>query len=378
MTPFGFGNLILSGLVFLALLPAPVLAADQTPVREMIGQMLLVGFRGTSVGSDAPILRDIREHNLGGVILFDRDVQLQNPERNIQSPEQVKALTASLQANARTPLFIAVDQEGGKVRRFREDRGFAFSPSAKSMGQGAPAQTRLEGERTGKLLAELGVNLNFAPVVDVDVNPASPAIGKLERSFSSDPDLVALHAGAFCQGLLSQGVLPCLKHFPGHGSATVDSHLGLTDVSKTWTPAELRPYEMLIPLEASPLIMTGHLFLRQFDDVHPSTLSRAVLTGLLRQRLGFGGVIVSDDMQMRAIADHYGQAEAILLAVEAGVDMLVFGNNLDYDPDIVPKAVDILAKAVQEGRLSRERIEASHERILAAKQLLYTRFALVR
>lgn len=378
MTPFGFGNLILSGLVFLVLLPAPVLAADQAPVREMIGQMLLVGFRGTSVGSDAPILRDIREHNLGGVILFDRDVQLQSSERNIQSPEQVKALTASLQANARTPLFIAVDQEGGKVRRFREDRGFAFSPSAKSMGLGAPAQTRLEGERTGKLLADLGVNLNFAPVVDVDVNPASPAIGKLERSFSSDPDLVALHAGAFCQGLLSQGVLPCLKHFPGHGSATVDSHLGLTDVSKTWTPAELRPYEMLIPLEASPLIMTGHLFLHQFDDVHPSTLSRAVLTGLLRQRLGFGGVIVSDDMQMRAIADHYGQAEAILLAVEAGVDMLVFGNNLDYDPDIVPKAVNILAKAVQEGRLSRERIEASHERILAAKQRLYTRFALVR
>ncbi|MBU4526058.1 MAG: glycoside hydrolase family 3 protein [Desulfomicrobium sp.] len=378
MTPFGFGNLILSGLVFLVLLPAPVLAADQAPVREMIGQMLLVGFRGTSVGSDAPILRDIREHNLGGVILFDRDVQLQSSERNIQSPEQVKALTASLQANARTPLFIAVDQEGGKVRRFREDRGFAFSPSAKSMGLGAPAQTRLEGERTGKLLADLGVNLNFAPVVDVDVNPASPAIGKLERSFSSDPDLVALHAGAFCQGLLSQGVLPCLKHFPGHGSAAVDSHLGLTDVSKTWTPAELRPYEMLIPLGASPLIMTGHLFLRQFDDVHPSTLSRAVLTGLLRQRLGFGGVIVSDDMQMRAIADHYGQAEAILLAVEAGVDMLVFGNNLDYDPDIVPKAVNILAKAVQEGRLSRERIEASHERILAAKQRLYTRFALVR
>ncbi|MDP3430198.1 MAG: glycoside hydrolase family 3 N-terminal domain-containing protein, partial [Desulfomicrobium sp.] len=118
----------MSGLVFLALLPAPVIAADQAPVREMIGQMLLVGFRGTSVGSDASILRDIREHNLGGVILFDRDVQLQNPERNIQSPEQVKALTASLQANARSPLFIAVDQEGGKVRRFREDRGFAFSP----------------------------------------------------------------------------------------------------------------------------------------------------------------------------------------------------------------------------------------------------------
>lgn len=376
--PFGFINAILSGVVLLVLLPLPLLATDQMPVREMIGQMLLVGFRGTSAVSDSPILRDIREHNLGGVILFDRDVQLQTPERNIQSPEQVKALSASLQASARTPLFIAVDQEGGRVRRFREERGFASGPSAKDMGQGSPARTRLEGERTGKLLADLGVNLNFAPVADVDVNPDSPAIGALERSFSNDPDSVALHAHAFCQGLLSQGVLPCLKHFPGHGSATVDSHLGLTDISKTWTPAELRPYEMLIPLGASPMIMTGHLFLSRLDETYPSTLSSAVLTGLLRQRLGFDGVIVSDDMQMRAITSHYGLEEAVVLAVEAGVDILVFGNNLDFDPEIVPKAIDILVKAVEEGRLSAERIAASYQRILAAKQQFYTRFALAR
>jgi beta-N-acetylhexosaminidase len=170
-------------------------------------------------------------------------------------------------------------------------------------------------------------------------------------------------------------VLPCLKHFPGHGSATEDSHLGLTDISKTWTPAELRPYEMLIPLGASPLIMTGHLFLSPFDEEHPSTLSRNVLTGLLRQRLGFDGVIVSDDMQMRAITSHYGLEEAVVLAVEAGVDILVFGNNLDYDPGIVPKAMDILVRAVEEGRLSAERIAASYQRIQAAKQQLYTQFA---
>lgn len=376
-SPFGIFHWIVFGILLSALLPGSLHATDQPPVRDMIGQMLLVGFRGTSVDRASPILRDIREHNLGGVILFDRDVQLQSAERNIQTPEQVRALTASLQASARIPLFIAVDQEGGRVRRFREERGFAPSPSAKAMGQGSPEQTRLEGERTGKLLADLGVNLNFAPVADVDINPQSPAIGALERSFSADPDLVALHAHAFCRGLLRQGVLPCLKHFPGHGSASADSHLGLTDISKTWTPAELRPYEMLIPLKASPLIMTGHLFLRQLDDAFPSTLSKAVLTGLLRQRLGFGGVIVSDDMQMRAIADHYGQAEAILLAVEAGVDVLVFGNNLDYDPEIVPKAIDILVKAVEDGRLSAERIAASYQRIQAAKEQLYTRFAWV-
>lgn len=376
MTHFGFRSRILSAMVFFVLVPGPLLAVDEAALRDMIGQMMLVGFRGTAVGSDAPILKDIRERNLGGVILFDRDVQLQSPERNIQSPDQVRALTAILQASARVPLFVAVDQEGGRVRRFREERGFAPGPSARAMGQGSPAQTRQEGERTGRLLADLGVNLNFAPVADVDVNPDSPVIGRLERSFSADPDMVALHARAFCQGLLSQGVLPCLKHFPGHGSATEDSHLGLTDISKTWTPAELRPYEMLVPLQASPLIMTGHLFLRQFDDAHPSTLSRAVLTGLLRQRLGFEGVIVSDDMQMRAITSHYGLEEAVVLAVEAGVDVLVFGNNLDYDPNIVPKAMDILVRAVESGRIPPERIAASHRRILAAKEHLYTRLAL--
>jgi hypothetical protein len=235
------------------------------------------------------------------------------------------------------------------------------------MGQGSPDQTRLEGERTGKLLADLGVNLNFAPVADVDVNPDSPVIGRLERSFSADPDMVALHAHAFCQGLLSQGVLPCLKHFPGHGSATEDSHLGLTDISKTWTPAELRPYEMLIPLKASPLIMTGHLFLSPFDEEHPSTLSRNVLTGLLRQRLGFDGVIVSDDMQMRAITSHYGLEEAVVLAVEAGVDILVFGNNLDFDPEYRAQGHGHSGQGRGSGRLSAERIAASYQRIQAAK-----------
>lgn len=373
--PLGLFHRIVFGILLSVLLSGPLHAMDRPSVRDMIGQMLLVGFRGPTLSHDAPILRDIREYNLGGVILFDRDVQLLTSGRNIQSAEQVQILTASLQANALVPLFIAVDQEGGRVRRFKEEQGFPPSPSAKAMGQGTPAQTRLEGERTGKLLASLGVNLNFAPVVDVDVNPQSPAIGALERSFSADPDLVAIHAHSFSQGLQAQGVLPCLKHFPGHGSATADSHLGLTDISKTWTPVELRPYEVLIPLKASPLIMSGHLFLRQFDDTHPSTLSKAVLTGLLRQRLGFEGVIVSDDMQMRAITEHYGLAEAIVMAVEAGVDILVFGNNLDYDPEIVPKAIDILAKAVEEGRLSAERIAASHQRIQAAKQQFYTQFA---
>jgi beta-N-acetylhexosaminidase len=344
--------------------------AENATLRAMIGQMLLVGFRGAELTDNAPILRDIREHNLGGVILFDRDAYLRSWDRNIASPDQLRALTARLRAEAATPLFIAVDQEGGRVRRLKEDRGFPPSPSAKTMGQGAPEDTRREGEETGALLAGLGINLNFAPVVDVDVNPQSPAIGALERSFSADPGQVALHAQAFAQGLRARGVLSCLKHFPGHGSAMADSHLGLTDISRTWSPRELIPYEILIPHKASPLIMCGHLYLRQFDEEYPCTLSPAVLTTLLRSRLGFDGVIVSDDMQMRAITDHYGLDEAILRAVEAGVDIVVFGNNLDYDPEITAKAVEILVRGVQSGRLSAERITASWERIKTAKAIL--------
>lgn len=361
---------VFSLILVLALFCPVQSSAENATLRAMIGQMLLVGFRGAELSADAPILRDIREHNLGGVILFDRDAQLRTWDRNIVSPDQVRILTARLRAAATTPLFIAVDQEGGRVRRFKEDRGFPPSPSAKIMGQGAPEATRREGEKIGALLAGLGVNLDFAPVVDVDVNSQSPAIGALERSFSADPTRVAVHALAFSQGLAAQGVLPCLKHFPGHGSAMADSHLGLTDISQTWSPSELIPYEILIPRGASPLIMCGHLYLRQFDPDYPCTLSPAVLTTLLRERLGFDGVIVSDDMQMRAIAEHYGLEEAILRAVEAGVDILVFGNNLDYDPEIAPKAVEILMRGVQGGRLSAERITASWERIRAVKGML--------
>jgi beta-N-acetylhexosaminidase len=351
--------------------PNPACAGEEpASLRDMLGQMLLVGFRGAELAADAPILRDIGEYNLGGVILFDRDVQLQTQGRNIRSPEQVRALTARLREGAAEPLLIAVDQEGGRVRRLREEAGFPFSPSAREMGQGEPVATRREGEKTGELLAGLGINLDFAPVVDVDVNPASPAIGALDRSFSADPERVAEHARAFAEGLRAKGVLPCLKHFPGHGSAMADSHLGLTDISQTWSPGELVPYERLIPLRVSPFIMCGHLFLSQFDPDYPCTLSPAVLTGLLRDRLGFEGVIVSDDMQMRAIAEHYGLEEAVLRAVEAGVDILVFGNNLDYDPDIVPKAVGILERGVRSGRISRERIAASCARIRAAKAML--------
>ncbi|GAB1409037.1 glycoside hydrolase family 3 protein [Desulfovibrionales bacterium] len=356
-------------LVLAVLVPGLAMAEQSPDLRAMLGQMLMVGFRGTSLDESAPILRDIRQYHLGGVILFDRDAREHTWGRNIASPAQVRNLTAQLRGAASIPLFIAVDQEGGKVCRLKETNGFIPLASAKTLGQGSPEITQAQALATGNALADLGINMNFAPVVDVDVNPRSPAIGALERSYSADPHLVAAHAQAMCRGLAAAGVLPCLKHFPGHGSASADSHHGLTDITQTWSPRELIPYEILIPLKASPCIMVGHLFLRQFDSDAPATLSPAILTTLLRQRLGFQGVIISDDMQMRAITDQYGLEHALVRAVQAGVDILVFGNNLDYDPDIVPKALDILEQAVRDGRLTAERIAQSYARISALKKV---------
>ncbi len=341
--------------------------AEEMTLRQMLGQMILVGFRGKTVEDGSSIVRDIRQWHLGGVILFDRDVGTGGAARNIQTPQQLCALTTALQGYARIPLFIAVDQEGGRVRRLREEHGFAPLPSAEKMGQGSPEETRAWGERTGVALRQVGINLNFAPVVDVAVDPAGPAIGALGRSFASDPEAVARHALAFAQGLRAQGVIPCLKHFPGHGSARIDSHHEVTDISATWTPDELIPYRRILPTGIVPCVMVGHLVLRSTDPVVPATLSSALLQGLLRQELGFEGVIVSDDLQMRAIIDRYGLEEAAIQAIAAGVDVLVVGNMLDFDPEVVPRLVLALEQAVGSGRIPAARIAESWERIAAVK-----------
>lgn len=336
----------------------------------MAGQMILVGFRGLELDEGSPIAQDVREGRAGGIILFDYDVLLKSPVRNVQSKAQLARLTGSLQRLAPRPLLMSVDQEGGKVARLKERHGFAPSPSAAELGRGTPAGTQIAAAVLGKELAACGINLDFAPVVDVNVNPGNPVIGRLDRSFSSDPEVVADHAAAFVRGLHSAGVLSALKHFPGHGSSTADSHLGLTDVSATWSEQELAPYTRLLSQGLVDMVMTGHLFNSALDPAHPGTLSRSTVQGLLRERLGFTGVVVSDDLQMRAVADHYGLRETIRLALDAGVDVLLFGNNLDYDPLIARKAQAVILELVDSGELTCQRIRESHERITALKAKL--------
>ncbi|MDP3426414.1 MAG: glycoside hydrolase family 3 N-terminal domain-containing protein, partial [Humidesulfovibrio sp.] len=226
------------------------------------------------------------------------------------------------------------------------------------------------GEQAGQTLAAAGINLDFAPVADVNVNPENPVIGGIGRSFSNDPKAVAACAGAFARGLQSRGVLTAAKHFPGHGSSTTDSHLGFTDVTTTWTEAELIPFAELTRQNLADMVMTAHVFDARLDPDYPATLSRAVINGILRERLGFTGVVVTDDLQMRAVAGRYGLKESVRLIVGAGADVLLIGNNLDFDPLIAEKTLGALMELVAEGAVSPERIRQSCARIQKLKTKL--------
>ncbi|MBN1141768.1 MAG: glycoside hydrolase family 3 protein [Deltaproteobacteria bacterium] len=340
------------------------------PLTRKIGQMLLVGFRGAELRGDEAVVRDLDRFGLGGVVLFDYDVMLGSYGRNIVSPEQLRALTARLQTLSRLPLFIAVDQEGGRVARLKEGRGFPATVSARSLGEaGDLALTRRRAEQIATTLRENGINLNFAPVVDLDVNPENPVIGGLERSFSADPAVVAAHARELLLAHDRHGVLGCLKHFPGHGSSSTDSHQGFVDVTASWSESELEPYRVLIAQGLAKMVMTAHIFNRRLDPRYPATLSRATVTGLLRAGLGFDGVVVSDDLQMGAIAKNFSYEAAVEKAIQAGVDILLVANNLEYDPDVVAKTVALIADRVRSGAIAEERIDASYCRIMRLKGL---------
>lgn len=337
---------------------------------QKIGQMLLVGFRGLEAPINSQIARDIRESHIGSVILFDRDMANGAPIRNIHNTQQVKDLTKELQEHSDIPLFISIDQEGGLVARLKPEHGFIQTPSHEKLGRGSPLATFESSERLSEALSRIGINLNFAPVVDVNVNSDNPIIGRFGRSFSDNPNLVSAHAAKFVEGHRSHGVGSVLKHFPGHGSSTQDSHIGFVDVSNTWGPKELIPYMNLIENGQVDMIMSAHVFNRTLDQHYPSTLSKNVLQNLLRDQFGFKGVVISDDMNMGAIRDHFKLEVSIIKAIQAGVDILLFGNNLVFDPHIASKAQKIIQKAIKDGKISEERIDLSLRRILKLKKQL--------
>lgn len=339
-------------------------------LREKIGQLLLVGFRGCHPEECGLIARDLRECHVGAVILFDQEMADRSlPRRNIISPEQARGLVHFLREQAAGPLLVAVDQEGGRVNRLKPVYGFPPSISHEELGRiDQPAETFRHARETARTLAGLGINLNLAPVVDLDAHPDNPVIKGKGRCFSAEPATVERHAAEFIRAHRAEGVLTCLKHFPGHGSAGGDTHLGLVDVTRTWNERELAPFGGLITAGLCDMVMSAHVFNARLDPDHPATLSPAVLTGILREKLGFTGVITSDDLEMKAISTHYGLEQSVPAAIEAGVDLLCFGNNLGYDPDIARRVSDILVRAVESGRLTEARIDAACRRILALKR----------
>ncbi|HVT62181.1 MAG TPA: glycoside hydrolase family 3 N-terminal domain-containing protein, partial [Legionellaceae bacterium] len=299
-------------------------AIPEVNLRDKIGQMLLIGFDGKKVTADSEIVKTIQRNNIGGVILFDYDYKRKTYNRNIESPKQVKQLNKDLQyltaegnlhhKRPTLPLLISVDYEGGKVNRLGAQYGFPQTISAAEFGQKNMDEAESIAESMAFTLHDAGFNLNFAPVLDVNVNQDNPVIGKKDRSFSSDAMAVSHYAGIYARHFLNQKIQCVYKHFPGHGSSTKDSHLGFVDVTDTWQSYELLPYhDLLNSNESCGVVMTAHIVNRRLDESGlPATLSYKILTELLRKQLNFKGVIVTDDMQMKAISDNYGLEQALV------------------------------------------------------------------
>ncbi|HNP96767.1 MAG TPA: glycoside hydrolase family 3 protein, partial [Cyclobacteriaceae bacterium] len=295
-------------------------------------------------------------------------------EKNIPAKDsytQFKKLPWTYQSVAPIPIFISIDQEGGRVNRLKEKYGFPRSITAAAMSTSIDS-VRYYGQTTAATLAGLGINVNFAPVVDVAINPTNPVIVKPERSFSSNEDSVSMYAREFIKAHRQVKVITVLKHFPGHGSSKDDTHLGIADVTKTWQEKELTPYRSLIDSGYVDAIMTAHIVNKNLDNKGlPGTLSRRMIDSLLRKQLHFDGVVFSDDMQMHAITKHFGLEEAIRLAVNAGVDILTFSNNIEgSEARTVERVHTIIKGFVKDGTIPKERIDESYKRIMKLKARL--------
>ncbi len=359
--------LLRSSFVF-AVLSVLTLPAGAATLEQMAGQMIVVGFEGNS--ADAPgvsaVLDDVAAGRLGGVMYL---------KKNVSDLATVRAMNAAFRdAAPEMAPFITLDQEGGAVERLTKDVGFSEIANAATIAaNNSPEEAEAIYGRMATGIADEGFSVNFGPVADLNINPDNQIIARFGRSFSADPETVIAYDAAFILAHHAAGLVTALKHFPGHGSSTADSHEGFVDITRTWSPDELRPYEVLIERGMADMVMVGHLYHADYaddDGQTPSSLSPRWIDGVLRGELGFDGVVISDDLEMGAIRDHFTLEETVLQAVRAGMDVLLFSNTADYRPGLAGEVLDILLAEAEADPAFAARIEESYERIARLKARL--------
>lgn len=343
-----------------------VLPAAAQSLEQMAGQMIVVGFSGDGAAdkSVAALRDEIAGQTLGGVMYL---------KPNVASLRAVAQMNAAFRAaSPDLPPFLTLDQEGGAVERLTEAVGFREIPNAATVAaRNAPEAAEALYGRMADGIADLGFTVNFGPVVDLNSNPDNQIIAKYGRAFSADPETVAAYAAAFIDAHHAAGLLTALKHFPGHGSSTADSHEGFVDVTRTWEDRELDPYRELIAAGEVDMIMVGHLYHEDYSGGGaqlPASLSPDWVSGVLRDDLGFDGVVISDDLEMGAIREHFSLEDTVLRSVRAGVDVLLFSNTAKPRASLADEIRAILVAEAEADPAFRARIEESYRRIVALKQ----------
>ncbi len=335
---------------------------QEIKLEEKIAKMLMLGIEGTSLSMQNPLVDAIQNKKISGIIIFEKN--LDKVQKNQSGKESLKQFIADIKKLSEYKLFIAVDQEGGKVNRLKERYGFKKMLSHKEVASKNSLEFAREHARLiAKEVASVGFNVNFSPAIDLDINKQSPAIGKIERAFSDDERKVTALAKIYIEEFHKEGLLTSLKHFPGHGSAKADSHYSFTDISDTWQERELYPYKELIKMGLADSVMISHLYNSHFDDKHPATMSKKTIEGLLRKDLAFDGVVISDDMQMKGLISRYGVDKSVVMGINAGMDLFIYGNNLGEEVYTAQRFIDTVLKAVKNGEIKESQIDASYRRI---------------
>ena len=344
-------------------MPRIAIARPEFPSAR-IAPMIMVGFDGFN--AQAWGVREMAAHiaagRVGGVCFI---------AKNAVTRPGVESITKLFQAaSQRWPLLMAIDQEGGQVQRLSSHLGFGFEPSPTRVSNTLSAgQARKVYGAMAVQMRKSGFNLNLAPVVDLGFEPRNVLITQMGRTFGDDAESVVRYSRAFVAGHRDQGVLTALKHFPGHGSALGDSHDGAVDVTRTWRGSELAPYTCLTREGMVDTVMTGHLTHKTLTDGLPASLSPVAVSGMLRGRVGFSGVVITDDLDMKAVRRTFSRQEAVIRAVAAGNDILLATND-DGDRDLPLTMIMAVQKGIRDGRIEADKVEASARRIEALKARL--------